>query len=154
MIDIGFVDAVEPGVEEIHLPVMLDFPAPRMQAYPRETVVAEKFQAMVLLGLFNSRLKDCYDIWMLSRNHAFDVERLSRDIAPTFERRRTAISQAFPDALTSGFATDPVKLRQWEAFTRDLASEVPSLEIIVADLAGFLMPHARRALERTSGRCP
>lgn len=152
LIAIGFGDAIAPGVEEINLPVMLNFPSPRLHAYPRETVVAEKFQAMILLGLANSRMKDYYDIWLLSRNHAFDGERLSRAIAATFERRRTTIPQELPDALTSAFATAPVKLRQWEAFTRDLAGEVPSLEIIVADLAGFLMPHARRALERTSGR--
>jgi len=154
VIDIGFGDAIEPGVEEINLPVMLDFPAPRLQAYPRETVVAEKFQAMILLGLANSRLKDYYDIWILSRNHAFDAERLSRAIAATFERRRTAIPQDLPDALTSAFATDPIKLHQWEAFARDLAGEVPSLEGIVVDLASFLMPHARRALARTSGWRP
>lgn len=98
VIDVGFGDAIEPGVEEINLPVMLDFPSPRLHAYPRETVVAEKFQAMILLGLANSRLKDYYDIWILSRNHAFDGERLSRAIAATFERRRTAIPQELPDA--------------------------------------------------------
>ena len=67
-IDIGFGDAIEPGIEEINLPVLLDFPEPRLRAYARETVVAEKFQAMVMLGLANSRMKDYYDIWMLSRS--------------------------------------------------------------------------------------
>jgi predicted nucleotidyltransferase component of viral defense system len=66
--DIGFGDAIEPGIEEINLPVLLDFPEPRLRAYARETVVAEKFQAMVMLGLANSRMKDYYDIWMLSRS--------------------------------------------------------------------------------------
>ena len=153
-IDIGFGDAIEPGIEEIELPVMLNLPAPRLRAYPRETVVAEKFQAMVLFGLANTRLKDYYDIWILSRSHAFDAKRLSRAIAATFERRRTAIPEDLPDALTSAFSTDPAKQRQWEAFARDLAAEVPSLEVIVADLAGFLMPHARQALGRTGGRLP
>jgi len=153
-IDIGFGDAIEPGIEEIELPVMLNLPAPRLRAYPRETVVAEKFQAMVLFGLANTRLKDYYDIWILSRSHAFDAKRLSRAIAATFERRRTAIPEDLPDALTSAFSTDPAKQRQWEAFARDLAAEVPSLEVIVADLSGFLMPHARQALGRTGGRLP
>jgi hypothetical protein len=67
MIDIGFGDAAEPGVAEMDLPVMLDFPAPHLRAYARETVIAEKFQAMVMLGRANSRMKDFYDIWVLSR---------------------------------------------------------------------------------------
>jgi len=152
VIDIGFGDAIEPGVEEIKLPVMLDLPAPRLRAYPRETVVAEKFQAMVLFGLANTRMKDYYDIWILSRSYAFDAERLSRAIAATFERRGTAIPEDLPDALTPAFSTDETKQSQWEAFARDLAAEVPSLEVIVADLADFLMPHARQALQRTRGR--
>lgn len=152
VIDIGFGDAIEPGVEEINLPVMLDLPAPRLRAYPRETVVAEKFQAMVLFGLANTRMKDYYDIWMLSRSYAFDAERLSRAIAATFERRGTAIPENLPDALTSAFSTDATKQRQWGAFARDLAAEVPSLEVIVADLADFLMPHARQAMLRTVSR--
>lgn len=154
VIDIGFGDATEPGVEEINLPVMLDLPAPRLRAYPRETVVAEKFQAMVLFGLANTRMKDYYDIWILSRSYAFDAERLSRAIAATFERRGTAIPEELPDALTTSFSTDATKQRQWEAFARDLAAEVPSLEMIVADLAGFLMQHARQALRRTGERLP
>ena len=124
---------------------------PRLRAYARETVVAEKFQAMVMLGLANTRMKDFYDIWMLSRSYDFDGERLSRAIAATFERRGTAIPGDLPDALTTAFSTDATKQRQWEAFARDLAAEVPSLEVIVVDLAGFLMPHARQALQRTSG---
>ncbi len=148
VIDIGFGDAIEPGVEEINLPVLLDLPVPRLRAYARETVVAEKFQAMVMLGLANTRMKDFYDIWMLSRNYDFDGERLSRAIAATFERRGTAIPEEVPDALTSVFSTDATKQRQWETFARDLAAEVPSLETIATDLAGFLMPHARQAMQR------
>lgn len=151
VIDIGFGDAIEPGVEEINLPVMLDLPAPRLRAYPRETVVAEKFQAMVLFGLANTRMKDYYDIWILSRSYVFDAERLSRAIAATFERRGTAIPEELPDALTTAFSTDVTKQRQWEAFARDLSAAVPSLDAVVADLAGFLMPHARQALQRTRG---
>ena len=154
VIDIGFGDAIEPGVEEINLPVVLDLPVPRLRAYARETVVAEKFQAMVMLGLANTRMKDFYYIWMLSRNYDFDRERLSRAIAATFERRGTAIPEEVPDVLTSTFSTGVTKQRQWEAFAKDLAAEVPSLEVIVADLAGFLMPHARHALGRPRDERP
>lgn len=149
VIDIGFGDAVEPGVEEISLPVLLDLPAPRLRAYARETVVAEKFQAMVMLGLANTRMKDFYDIWMLSRNHDFDAERLNRAIAATFERRGTAIPEQVPDALSPAFAADATKQRQWAAFVRDLAPDMPSLETIMNDLADFLMPHARQARHRS-----
>jgi predicted nucleotidyltransferase component of viral defense system len=151
VIDIGFGDAIEPGIEEINLPALLDFPEPRLRAYARETVVAEKFQAMVMLGLANSRMKDYYDIWMLSRSYDFDAERLSCAIAATFARRGTAIPEEVPDALTAAFATDATKQRQWAAFVRDLAADVPALEAIVTDLADFLMPFAQQARHRSVG---
>ena len=91
MIDIGFGDSVEPGLVEMDLPVMLDFPAPHLRAYARETVIAEKFQAMVMLGRANSRMKDFYDVWVLSRASEFTDDRLARAIAATFARRNTEI---------------------------------------------------------------
>jgi hypothetical protein len=92
LIDIGFGDAVEPGLAEMDLPVMLDFPAPHLRAYARETVIAEKFQAMVMLGRANSRMKDFYDIWVLSRVSEFTEpallpRRLPGEI-PKFPRSR------------------------------------------------------------------
>jgi nucleotidyltransferase AbiEii toxin of type IV toxin-antitoxin system len=86
VIDIGFGDAIEPGIEDVELPVLLDLPAPRLRAYARETVIAEKFQAMVMLGRANSRMKDYYDIWLLTRTHEFTGDRLARAIAATFSR--------------------------------------------------------------------
>ena len=149
IIDIGFGDAIEPGIEEVNLPVLLDLPQPRLRVYARETVIAEKFQAMVMLGLANSRMKDFYDVWILSRSYDFDEDRLSRAIAATFERRGTAIPFDAPVALTQTFATDVRKQRQWAAFVRDLAIEIPVFEAVVADLAGFLMPYARHARQRS-----
>jgi predicted nucleotidyltransferase component of viral defense system len=145
IIDIGFGDDVEPGIEDIDLSVLLDQPAPRLRAYARETVIAEKFQAMVALGLSNSRMKDFYDIWLLSKRHQFNDDRLSRAIAATFHRRQTSIPERLSDALTKNFAVDTAKNQHWAAFTRDLSSEMPSLGTIVTDLANFLMPHAQRA---------
>jgi predicted nucleotidyltransferase component of viral defense system len=106
LIDIGFGDATEPGLAELDLPVLLDLPAPHLRAYPMETVIAEKFQAMDMLGRANSRMKDLYDIWVLSRAYTFDDDRLARAIAATFARRKTAIPNALPDALTPAFADD------------------------------------------------
>lgn len=144
IVDIGFGDSVEPGVEEINLPVLLDLPAPKLRAYARETVIAEKFQAMVALGRANSRMKDYYDIWLMSQSYEFDPDRLARAIAATFQRRDTPIPDDIPDGLTPEFSADPNKLRQWTAFTEDL-SPATALEVVVSGLSSFLMPHSKAA---------
>jgi len=144
-IDIGFGDALEPGAEVIDYPVLLDHPAPRLQAYARETVIAEKFQAMVALGRANSRMKDFYDIWILSRSFSFDDDRLARAIAATFERRGTAIPVDRPDALSPAFATDKLKQKQWRTFLEDAALSPGTLADVTDNLAAFLMPHAGAA---------
>ena len=144
VVDVGFGDAVEPGLEEIKFPVLLDSAVPRLRAYPRETVIAEKFQAMVYLGRANSRMKDFYDVWMLSKAYEFDEGRLAKAIAATFTRRRTAIPSDVPDAFTSEFARDASKRLQWDAFVRELTASPGSLETVVSDLAAFLMPMAKK----------
>jgi predicted nucleotidyltransferase component of viral defense system len=145
-IDIGFGDAMEPGVEMLDYPSMLEFPAPRLRAYARETVIAEKLQAMVALGRANSRMKDFYDIWILSRSFTFDDDRLPRAIAATFARRGTPIPQEPPDALTMAFAEDAQKQRQWRAFVGDVAHDPGDLGTVIRDLATFLMPQAASAV--------
>ena len=90
-IDVGFGDAVTPGPDEITYPTLLDFPAPTLKAYPRVTVVAEKFQAMVMLGIANSRMKDFYDVWTLARHFAFSGPVLCAAMRATFERRKTVL---------------------------------------------------------------
>lgn len=144
-IDVGFGDALEPGAEMLDYPTLLDFPAPRLRAYARETVIAEKFQAMVALGRANSRMKDFYDIWILSRSFDFADDRLARAIAATFSRRDTPIPTEAPDALTSAFASDEQKQRQWIAFVEDVALQPGDLAAVIDDIAAFLMPHARAA---------
>jgi hypothetical protein len=125
--------------------VLLDLPAPRLRAYPRETVIAEKFQAMVALGRANSRMKDFYDIWLLSRTYEFEGDALARAIAATFARRKTAIPAEPPYALTRAFADDRAKQQQWASFAEAIGAELPPLAEIVDDLAGFLMPRAAEA---------
>jgi hypothetical protein len=144
-IDIGFGDAVEPGLTEMELPVLLDLPAPRLRAYPRETVIAEKFQAMVVLGLANTRMKDFYDIWALARSYEFTGERLTRAIAATFTRRGTTLPIDPPDALTRAFAEQPGKPEQWAEFVTEVGGERPSIIAVIDQLATFLMPHAATA---------
>ena len=99
-------------------PTLLEFPAPGVRAYRRETVIAEKFQAMVALGMANSRMKDFYDLWVLARGFAFDGPTLSGAIRATFRRRKTALPTSAPLALTAEFADDAAKRKQWEAFLR------------------------------------
>jgi predicted nucleotidyltransferase component of viral defense system len=141
-VDVGFGDTLEPGAEVIDYPCMLDLPAPRLKAYAQETVIAEKFQAMVALGRANSRMKDFYDIWLLCRSFPFDDDRLARAIAATFERRETEIPTELPDALTPAFAEDSQKQRQWNAFLENVALHPGSLADVITSVAGFIMPHA------------
>jgi predicted nucleotidyltransferase component of viral defense system len=145
IVDIGFGDSVEPGLETIDYPVLLDLPAPRLRAYAPETVIAEKFQAMVALGRANSRMKDFYDIWILAKTFDFATDRLARAIAATFTRRQTAIPTDRPDALTPDFAGDPLKQRQWAAFVADIDHAPQQLAVVVGDLAPFLMDAAAMA---------
>jgi predicted nucleotidyltransferase component of viral defense system len=145
VVDIAFGDAIEPGLTEMDLPVLLDFPAPHVRAYARETVIAEKFQTMVILGRANSRMKDLYDIWVLSRTYEFEGNSLPRAIAATFARRKTEIPAEPPDALTEAFAKDPGKVQQWNSFADGVALRPGSLAKVITDLAAFLMPHALAA---------
>jgi predicted nucleotidyltransferase component of viral defense system len=149
-IDVGFGDALAPGVEELSYPVLLDLPVPKLRAYARETVIAEKFQAMVVLGRANTRMKDFYDIWLLSQAFEYDQERLVAAITATFARRETALPVELPDALTSDFASDPTKVAQWVAFKRDLATDPGSLQDVIPTIADFLMRHARDAADRAN----
>ena len=133
-VDIGFGDAVEPGIEEIDLPVLLDMPSPHLRAYPPETVIAEKFHAMVVLGRANSRMKDYYDVWMLLNAFDLEPERLRQAIVATFARRGTLIPAEAPDGLSDAFASDAGKLRQWDAFARNLSGSTPGLGFVVSTL--------------------
>ena len=113
-----------------------------LRAYPPETVIAEKFHAMLVLGLANSRMKDYYDVWMLTSAFDIEHERLRRAIVATFSRHSTVIPAVVPDGLSDAFATDPGKQRQWDAFARNLSGTIPGFGLVVSELrqrlAGFL----------------
>lgn len=138
-IDIGFGDIVYPEPEESDLPTMLNSPAPRLLCYSRESSIAEKFEAMVKLGMLNSRMKDFYDIWLLSRQFDFDGPRLTEAIRLTFERRGTKMPAEI-DAFTESFIE--AKQTQWAAFRKRLGQEhVPiSFKEIAASVDSFLSP--------------
>lgn len=118
-IDIGFGDVVTPAAEDISYPTLLDFPAPTLKAYPRETVVAEKLEALVSLGMGNSRMKDFFDLWAIATTFEFEGAVLAGAVAATFAKRGTPLPGATPPvAFTPGFANDSTKQAQWTAFTR------------------------------------
>ena len=148
-IDVGFGDAVTPGPLELEYPVLLDHPPPTLNAYPRDTVAAEKFEAIVALDLANSRMKDFYDLLAMSRLFAFDGGTLAAAIRATFERRATAIPRERPPPLTHAFSEDPQKLRQWRSFlARDpLLVDEPNLHTVIREVGDFIMPVARAALD-------
>jgi hypothetical protein len=108
-IDVRFGDAVTPPPVRMDLPVLLDFPMPRLLVYSRETVVAEKLDALVQFGTASSRMKDFYDLFVLARGFDFDGALLVRAIRATFERRKTPLPGELPTGLTNEFVTDPAK---------------------------------------------
>ncbi|MGH8162214.1 MAG: nucleotidyl transferase AbiEii/AbiGii toxin family protein [Gammaproteobacteria bacterium] len=140
-IDIGFGDIAYPEPVEAELPGMLNFPPPRLLCYSRESTIAEKFEAMVKLGELNSRMKDFYDIWLLSRQFDFDGEVLNEAIRLTFNQRRTEIPERVV-ALSEEFGW--AKQIQWQAFRRRLGQEnAPEMFAeIIGDLHTFLNPVA------------
>jgi hypothetical protein len=139
--DIGFGDAVTPGPESIDYPTLLDFPPPKLRAYPVYTVVSEKFHAMVLLGMQNSRMKDFYDTYVMCRAFEFDGPVLSDAISATFDRRKTPLPEGVPVALTGEFADSPAKKTQWQAFLRrNKLADKQALGEVLAEIRGFVMP--------------
>ncbi len=140
-IDVGF-GTVSPKPVMVDLPALLDFPPPRLQGYTRQSAVAERFEAMVKLEMLNSRMKDFFDIWLLSRRFEFDGAKLGRAIAETFTHRGTPVP-AEPVALSPKFAEDASKIDQWQAFIRrqQLGRFAPqSLREVIDGVAAFLGP--------------
>ena len=131
-VDVGFGDAVTPGPETVSYPVLLPgFESPRLRAYPVYTVIAEKYQAMVMLAAANSRMKDFFDLYMIGQRTSLDGQTLARAIHATFARRTTPIPTEPPLALRSAFASDRIKQQQWRAFlSRNRLAEVALADAI------------------------
>lgn len=141
-IDVGFGDAVVPSPTVLDYPVLLPLDPPSVRAYPREVVIAEKLEAMVKLDIRNSRMKDFYDIWFISRAWPFDAESLRQAIFATFERRKTPLPVGVPFALTDEFLADPLKQAQWQGFLKRLGLDkgTPQLVDLGSALRNFLLP--------------
>jgi len=140
-VDVGFGDAVTPNAESIVVPSILEFPEPKLLAYPKETIVAEKFEAMVKLGMANSRMKDFWDLKLLISTFEFDGATLQKAVRATFERRRTYFPTDLPLALTDEFARDKAKQTQWRSFLRTAGlDDANQLKSVTDFLAVFLLP--------------
>jgi len=115
-VDVGFGDALTMRPSVLDYPTLLRMPAPQIQAYPMEAVIAEKVEAMVHLGMLNSRMKDFFDVWFLARTFSFEAAALADAIHATFERRGTPIDADGFDALIAELSIDASKHAQWRAF--------------------------------------
>jgi hypothetical protein len=145
-IDIGFGDVVYPGPEVVDFPTLLDSPVPNLVCYSRESAIAEKFEAIVKLGFLNSRIKDFFDIWLLSRQFSFERATLAEAVRLTFEQRGTEMISDI-DAFSEAFIDQ--KQSQWTAFYKRLKQEhIPEpFREIVKDVEYFLAPISSSILQ-------
>lgn len=149
-VDIGIGDAVVPGPQWLEYPSLLDLPRPRLRAYPREVVVAEKLHAMVLLGMRNSRMKDYFDVHALLREGGMNARHLASAIAATFERRRTDVPEGVPVGLSDAFSDDAGHQIRWRAFLDRNRLQRPSLAHLVREIRdglGQVLVEARREVK-------
>ncbi len=150
-IDVGLGDTIVPSSEELEYPTLLKFAAPKLHAYSKESVVAEKFEAMVKLGMANSRMKDFYDLWVLAKRFEFESATLAAAIQATFKTRRTTLPRSSPLALQADFHELPTKLTQWRAFLRKSGLKADSsLKEIIEVIREFVMPVVNGLSERNA----
>lgn len=140
-IDLGFSDVITPAPVAISYPAMLGHASADLMAYSRETVIAEKLEAMVSLGQLNSRMKDFFDLWLLARTQDFEGQVVAEAISRTFTRRQTAVV-IDPICFTDAFANDPAKIAQWAAFIRNgkLSGTPARFGEVTAAVRDFLRP--------------
>ncbi len=145
-LDVGIDDAVVPDPGWVDYPALLHDQAPRILAYQPATAIAEKFQAMIEIGLANSRMKDYHDIWMLSRTLEFDGQDLADAMRATFQRRDTELPAETPAELTREYTGQPETSRMWDTYRKGFsasASDLPEdLQDVADAIAMFVMPAA------------
>lgn len=139
-IDIGFGDAVNPPAAEIQFPSILEMPSAKFRAYCQDTVIAEKVEAMVSLGYANSRMKDFYDVYTLSKKFHYDGTQLKSTLQSTFARRNTGIPNKLPVAFSEEFSQDSLKQTQWNAFIRRNSLESADLAHVVEGIRAYIYP--------------
>ena len=140
--DVGFGDSIYPAAEKESFPVLLGHDKPILRVYPKYTVIAEKFSTMVARDMLNSRVKDYFDIWLISES--FDLEEvvLRQAIERTFNRRQLVLPQTMPKALSTDYSSIPVRQNQWNALVRGMVGvNLPeSFDVAVSQIVDFLTP--------------
>jgi hypothetical protein len=146
-LDIGFSDLIFPEPLVIAYPTILDFPAPKLKGYTPESVIAEQFEAMVKLGLVNTRMKDFFDIWILSQQLSFIGESLQKAIKMTFEKRQTLLN-ALPDSITEIFYNDLIHQTRWKQFLKNIQNEEKNIELpkVIHEIKEVLEPIAKASI--------
>ena len=146
-VDVGYGHIITPEALNAEFPTLLDRVPPRLKIYPKETIVAEKLEAVVVLGLRNSRLKDYYDLLYLSRNFSFEGEVLAEAINNTFTRRETSFPKSTPVGMTEKYINyDPVRRKDWKKlFQQGTMDSRPKLSEAIASIREFLLPPLQAA---------
>ena len=148
-LDVGYGDAVTPGPEEAIYPTLLDDqPPPHLRVYPRAAVAAEKLEAIVSLGMANSRMKDYFDLRALAHEGVLDAQLLGDAIAATFQRRGTAVPVDVPLGLSDEFARDAAKRAQWKAFLGKNRLDAPTLDEVIEEVRRFVTEPLKLARQR------
>ncbi len=149
-IDIGFVDSIYPKAKEIEYPVILDLPKPKIKRYPAESVISEKFEAMVKLGLLNSRMKDFYDIWLMMRQFKFIGQKLVEALKKTFKHRKTPLPEKSPLFAEEIYDEKSDRQTLWKAFLAkgEIQHAPEKLSIVAYDIEAFLIQPIQTIVKR------
>lgn len=138
-IDIGFSDKIFPKPAHLDYPTLLDFPSPQLRGYTPETMIAEKLDAMVKLGLANSRMKDFYDVWTIVNQFQIVPEKIAPVIRDVFRNRKTVVREV-PKAFSEAFYSTPKTLERWDSFLKGIGHDPISLEKVVLEIKNFFLP--------------
>jgi predicted nucleotidyltransferase component of viral defense system len=138
-LDIGFSDKIFPKPASLNYPVLLDFPSPQLRGYTPETMIAEKLDAMVKLGLANSRMKDFYDVWTMVNQFQINPEEIAPVIKEVFQNRKTIVREV-PKAFTEAFYNTPKTLERWDSFLKGIAHDPVPLEQVILEIKNFFLP--------------
>lgn len=140
-IDVGFGDIIFPRSKAVDYPVILDSPKPQLKGYPAETVISEKFEAMVKLGLLNSRMKDFYDVWLMMRQFDFNGTNLAKALKGTFKQRKTDLPQNIPIFAEEVYNAKSDRQVLWKAFLKkgDIKQTPERLSTVAKGIERFLI---------------
>lgn len=148
VLDIGFGDALADPGQSIEYPSLLGMERPNIRSYPPASVLAEKFQAVVALGLANGRMKDFYDLWALPKALAIEAAALDEAIAATFKRRETPVLSERPARLSEAMALDATAQQRWRAYMDSLELPAPDFQEVLDEIWRLLEPSCMRLVSQ------